>query len=377
MKISRIIAVMESIAPPQLAADWDNVGLLVGDPEEKARKLLLCIDLTPSVLEEALRGGAGMVMAYHPVIFKPVARLTSTDAPVVYQAARRGLAVYSMHTAYDAAPGGANDMLADVMGLMDRRPLEAIVRRGQCKIVVFTPGDDMHRVSEAAFAAGAGRIGNYLDCAFFAHGIGTFCGGAGSHPTIGRTGEHEAAEELRLEIIAPLAKASAVCDAIRAAHSYETPAVDVYPLEDFPEGCGMGRIGRLAKPASLSALVARVKKATGCDKVLLAQPEGGKKPSPRRSSPRSGTVTTAACCAGAGGGLYRAALAAGAQLYLTGEMRHHDALAATAGGMTVVCLGHSNSERIALASLAQRLSLALPGLAVACSAADRDPFVVG
>ena len=368
---------MESIAPPQLAADWDNVGLLVGDPQVHTRKLLLCIDLTASVLEEAFRVGAGMVMAYHPVIFKPVARLTSTDTPVVYQAARRGLAVYSMHTAYDAAPGGANDVLADVLGLTDRRPLEPIVRRGQCKIVVFVPGDDMHRVCEAAFAAGAGRIGNYRDCAFFTHGIGTFCGGIGSHPTIGRAGEHEAAEELRLEIVAPLANASAVCDAIRAAHSYETPAVDVYPLEDLPEGCGMGRIGRLARPASLSTLVARVKKATGCDKVLLAQPDGGKKPSPGRTSPRSAALATAACCAGAGGGLYRAALAGGAQVYLTGEMRHHDALAATAAGMAVICLGHSNSERIALASLAQRLSLALPGLAVARSAADRDPFVVG
>jgi dinuclear metal center YbgI/SA1388 family protein len=377
MKVSEVVKVLESVAPPYLAADWDNVGLLVGDRAAEARKLLLCIDLTEAVLAEAVRTAARMVMAYHPVIFKPLGRVTAEDSPTVYQAARQGIAVYSMHTAYDAAPGGTNDVLADVLGLTARRPLEATCRRQQCKIVVFTPPDDLHRVCEAAFAAGAGRIGNYRDCAFFAHGIGAFCGEAGSHPTIGQVGQHEAAEELRLEIIAPLSKAASVCDAIRAAHSYETPAIDVYPLADFPEGCGAGRVGLLARPATVARLIARVKKATGLKNVLVAQAAGrgqaGARAARRRLRPAR-PVTVAACAAGAGGSLVRAAAAAGAQFYLTGELRHHDALAATAAGMTVVCLGHSNSERIALTVLARRLSLALPKLAVALSQADADPF---
>jgi dinuclear metal center YbgI/SA1388 family protein len=376
MKVSKIAAELERIAPLELAAEWDNVGLLAGDPATEVGKLLLCVDLTEAVLEEATRTGSAMVMAYHPVIWKPIGRVTAADSPVVYQAVRWGIAVYSMHTAYDAAPGGTNDALADMLGLVDRRAIQPIARRGQCKIVVFTPPDDLHRVCEAAFAAGAGRIGNYRDCAFFAHGIGTFCGGPGSQPTVGRAGEHEAAEELRLEVIAPLSKAAAVCDAIRAAHGYETPAVDVYPLEDFPEGCGAGRIGRLASPANVRTLVARIKRATGLKRVLVASAAVRGKPG-RRAPRRAERLTTVACCAGAGGGVFRAAVAEGAQLYLTGEIRHHDALAAAAAGMTVVCLGHSNSERIALAALAERLSLALPRVRVVCSASDRDPFVIG
>ncbi|MCK4277498.1 MAG: Nif3-like dinuclear metal center hexameric protein, partial [Phycisphaerae bacterium] len=123
MKVRDVVDVLETVAPPDLAAEWDNVGLLIGDGEAVARKLMLCIDLTEDVLGEAIRAGAKMVMAYHPVIFKPVSRLTSDSAPVVCEALRQGISVYSMHTALDAAPGGTNDVLADAMGLDARAPL--------------------------------------------------------------------------------------------------------------------------------------------------------------------------------------------------------------------------------------------------------------
>jgi len=366
MKVSEIIKAMEAIVPPSLAASWDNVGLLIGDPAAKAGKLLLCIDLTAAVLEEARAAGAGMVMAYHPPIFKPLSRLTPEAAPAVYEATRRGVAVYSMHTALDAAVGGTHDALADAVGIGARSPLEPTIRKGQCKVVTFVPNEDLSRVAEATFSAGAGRISSYFDCAFFVHGIGAFCGGPGTHPRIGMTGRHEATEEMRLEVIAPLDKAAAVCAAIRSAHSYETPAIDVYPLEEFPDGCGMGRIGRLARPAGLATLTGRVKKAAGVQKALVAVSGGraGKK------------ISVAACCAGSCGELWKAAASAGAQVYVTGEMRHHDALAAAAAGMAVICLGHSHSERLALKSLAQRLRDGLPKLKVELSRQDRDPFEV-
>ncbi|MFB3894316.1 MAG: Nif3-like dinuclear metal center hexameric protein [Phycisphaerae bacterium] len=376
MRVSEVVAELEKLAPPSLAAGWDNVGLLVGDADEEVRKVLLCIDLTEPVLAEAARTGARMVMAYHPVIFKPIGRLTAQAAPAAYKAARAGLAVYSMHTALDAAVGGTNDALADLLGLTNRRPLEPSVGRDNCKIVTFAPPDDLSRVAEAAFAAGAGRIGNYYDCAFFAHGIGSFCGGEGSHPSIGLAGRHEATEEMRLEIVAPRNRAAAVCEAIRATHSYEAPVVDVYPLEDVPPGCGMGRIGRLARPTSAPALITRLKRATGLGNITVALARGG---GPNRARPALtglAKVTTAACAAGACGDLYKAAVAGGATFLLTGEMRHHDALAATRAGLTVACLGHSNSERIALAGLAKRLSEMAPRLTVAVSQADRDPFAV-
>jgi len=370
MKLADIIEALEALAPPHWAEDWDNVGLLVGDAGADVRRILLCVDLRREVLAEAGRARAAMVLAYHPVIFKPLPRVTAADAPLVYEAVRRGIAVYSVHTAFDVVRGGTHDVLAGAMGLTDARPLAPTRTHHECKVVVFVPPDDLSRVADAAFAAGAGRIGNYFDCAFFCHGIGAFCGGAGTHPTVGHTGRHETPEELRLEVIAPRTQAAGVCRAIRSAHSYETPAIDVYPLESCPEGCGLGRIGPLPRAVSVRTLIGRIKAATGLKKLLVARPAAhtaGRKPPP---------VVTAACGAGACGALHRDAAAAGATFYLTGEMRHHDLLAATAAGLTVACLGHSNSERIALDSLAKRLSPLLDKVAVAVSKHDRDPLEI-
>lgn len=369
MKVSDVVRALGSLAPVQMAAEWDNVGLLVGDETATVRKLVLCIDLTEEVLAEVLAVKAQMVMAYHSPIFKPVSRLTACDQPVVYTAARRGLAVYSMHTALDAAPGGTNDVLADVLGLVARRPLAPTVRSGQCKVVVFVPPDDLQRVCQAAFGAGAGVIGNYQDCAFFCHGIGSFYGVSGTAPAVGRPGQHEAVEELRLETVTPAANVPVVLAAIRASHSYEEPAIDVYPIEEHPEGCGLGRIGVLPRPATVRTLVERIKKATGLKKLLVAG-----RPSRTGGIGKPALVRTVACTAGACGDLWRAAAEAGATFFLTGEMRHHDALAAEAAGMTVVCLGHSNSERITLPNLAKQIKLLLPKLSVATARSDRDPF---
>lgn len=376
MKVNDIVAVCESIAPPELAAEWDNVGLLVGDADAKVARVMLCIDLTAGVLEEARKANARMVLAYHPVIFKPISRITSSSSPVAYAAARAGVAVYSMHTALDAAAGGTNDVLADAMGLQDRRPIEPVAGSARCKLVVFVPPDDLSRVAEAAFTAGAGRIGNYHDCAFFCHGIGAFSAGEGAHPAIGAAGHHEVTEELRLEIIAPRERSAELVRAVRAAHSYEQPAIDLYPLEKLSdgdaEGCGMGRIGRLPRAVSVRAIVDRLKKATGVRRVLLAKAAKAAKTSARGAA----KVKIAACCAGSCGSLYKQAADAGADVFVTGEMRHHDALAAAALGMTVVCLGHSNSERITLKHLAVRLRKLLPKLDVTVSRRDADPFEI-
>ena len=373
MKISQIVNSLEQIAPPGLAEEWDNVGLLIGDRGANVRKVMLCIDLTSEVLSEAVAGKVQMVMAYHPVIFKPVSRLTADGNEVIYEAARRGISVYSMHTALDVAPGGTNDVLADAMGLRQRKPLEPSAGPGDCKIVVFAQAEEVADVARAAFAAGAGVIGNYTHCAFFGYGIGSFAGGPGSNPTIGRPQQAEAAEEVRLEMICPPRRVADVCAAIRSAHSYETPAIDVYQLSGVRDGCGMGRIGALLHPATVATLISRVKKATGIKRVLLA---ARPRPKASKGGGKGGLVSVVACGAGSCGGLWKTALAAGAAFYLTGEMRHHDALAAAGAGLTVVCLGHSNSERITMASVARRIAEAMPKLKVTVSKLDRDPFEI-
>jgi dinuclear metal center YbgI/SA1388 family protein len=371
MKVADVVRVMEALAPTDLAADWDNVGLLLGDLTAKVSKVLVCVDLTEPVLAEALRVRAQMVVAHHPVIFQSVARLTAEDTPVVYAAARRGLAVYAAHTNLDVARGGTNDVLAEALGLADRRPLEPVAREEQCKVVTFVSPDDLSRVGSAAFVAGAGRIGNYRDCAFFCHGIGSFVGALGSRPAVGQAGRHEVTEELRLEMICARSKAAGVCAAIRAAHGYEEPAIDVYALGDASLDCGYGRVGKLKRPVTVQTLINRMKKLAGARKVRLATAPGG-----RRGDGKGALVTTAACCAGSGGSYVRAAVAQGATFYAAGEVSHHDAVEAVAAGMTVVCLGHGNSERLAMARLAERLCERLPKLKVAAAQQDRDPYSV-
>ncbi|MBT3200314.1 MAG: Nif3-like dinuclear metal center hexameric protein [Phycisphaerales bacterium] len=374
MKTAQIVNLLEQIAPPSLAEDWDNVGLLVGDRAANVRKVMLCIDLTPEVLEEAITEKVQMVMAYHPVIFKPISRVTSDANEVVYQAARHGISVYSMHTALDVAPGGTNDVLADAMGIgAQRKPLEAADGPGECKVVVFAQAEEVAEIARAAFAAGAGVIENYTDCAFFGYGIGSYAGGPDSCPTIGHRDQTEAVEEVRLELVCPPHRVSQVCDAIRSAHSYETPAIDVYQLSAAGSGGGMGRVGALPRPVTVATLISRIKKATGIKRVLLA---ARPRPKASKGSGKGGLVSVAACGAGACGSMWKQALAAGAGFYLTGEMRHHDALAATNAGLTVVCVGHSNSERITMTVLAKRIADAMPKLKVTVSKLDKDPFEI-
>lgn len=363
VRVADVCRALEAIAPPTLATEWDNVGLLIGEESAAVRRMLLTIDLTEGVVREARRSRTKMVVTYHPPIFRPVLRLTAKATPVAYAAARAGMAVYAIHTALDAAPGGTNDVLAEAVGIADARPLEPTVREGDFKVVAFVPAEDLGRVATAAFAAGAGQVGNYSECCFYTPGVGTFRGGAGSHPTRGRPGGREEVEELRFEVVVGRNRLGEVVDAVRDAHSYETPVIDVYPLRHVPEGADQGRIGRLERAVTLPGLLGRIKRALGVQKVLVA----GRRP---------GRITMAACCAGSCGDVFQSAADGGAEVYVTGEMRHHDALAAAAAGMTVVCVGHSNSERITLAKLAPRVADALPQLKVKISQADRDPFEI-
>ncbi|MFW6132889.1 MAG: Nif3-like dinuclear metal center hexameric protein, partial [Planctomycetota bacterium] len=224
-------------------------------------------------------------------------------------------------------------------------------------------------VSDAAFAAGAGQIGEYHDCAFFTHGIGAFCGGKDTSPTIGAAGEHGAAEEVRLEMVAPRRRAAEVTAAIRSAHSYETPVVDVLPLITPTAGSGLGRIGELPRPVTVRTLVGRIKKALGVARLRVAGAPGTD-----GGPQKANLVSTVACCAGSGKALVGEAVAAGAGLYLTGEIGHHETLDAVEAGLTVVAAGHGNSERPAMRRLAARLDQVLRGVDVLPAESDRDPL---
>lgn len=366
MQLQHLVDALEAIAPTRYAEAWDNVGLLVGDLKQPVARAMLTIDYTPAVACEAAGAGCDAVVAYHPPIFKPLLARVTADGPtaLIYDAARRGVAIYSPHTALDVADGGTNDVLADALGLVGRSPLKVTEGKPtQSKLVTFVPADALERVSRAIFAAGAGRIGNYSACSFRTQGTGTFYGEAGSHPTVGEAGRLEQAPEVKIETIVPMANVDAVIRALRQAHPYEEPAFDLNVLAAVPEGRGLGRVGYLPQPASAKAVIERVKGELGLDRVLVA-------------GPTDTEVMRAAVCAGACGNLLDHAIAAKAQLFLTGEVRHHDALRAAGAGVTVVCTLHSNSERVALGRLAANLAERLPDLPVVLSRTDRDPFQI-
>lgn len=361
MKLADVISALERIAPTRYAESWDNVGLLVGDPKQEIARAMLAIDYTDAVAEEAQGAKCGLIITYHPPLFHAVKRLHAGE--LVFDAIRRGVAIYSPHTALDVAEGGTNDMLADVIGLVERSPLRLVEpKASEYKLVTFVPEKDVERVSRALFDAGAGRIGNYTSCSFRSGGTGTFFGEAGTNPAVGQSGRLEMAAEVRVETIVEIRDIERVIRALRKSHPYEEPAFDLNQLAARPTGLGLGRVGTLP-PTPRVTLIDKIKRELDLDHLLV-------------SGPTEGEVTKAAVCAGACGDLLDDAIRAGVGLYLTGEIRHHDAIKAARAGVTVVCTLHSNSERAVLKRLKKKLEELAPGVDVRISHADRDPFVV-
>lgn len=361
MLLSELLPVLDALAPLRDAESWDNVGLLVGNPRHPVHNILLTIDYTPEVAQEALERSCDLVIAYHPPIFEPLKRL-SPDS-LVFQAIQSGIALYSPHTAADVAPGGTNDFLADVVGMIERKPLRPSPSKESSFRMVFTvPEAQRELVCQAVCQAGAGWIGNYSSCTFQSEGIGTFYGQPGTLPTVGKAGQLERVPEVRIEVPVPAHKIEPVLAALRAVHPYEEPAIDLYPLHIPSGNRGLGRVGTVER-VSRKILLERIRKGLGLQQLLVA-------------GPVEGEVQKIAVGAGACGDLIQDALKAKVELYLTGEIRHHDALKAAKAGMTVVCTLHSNSERAWLRYLKGQLEPRLQDVHIWLSEEDHDPFQV-
>jgi dinuclear metal center YbgI/SA1388 family protein len=353
---------LDRFAPPALAAEWDNVGLIVGDPSANVERVLTCLTVTPPVVAEAVDTRVQLIITHHPMLFRASKRLTTITAEgrMLLELIRAGVAVYSPHTAFDNTTGGINDVLARRLGLTDLMPLRKQPGPRQCKVVVFVPEKDLDRVADAMFAAGAGNIGEYSQCSFRLVGTGTFFGSDAANPTIGDKGRREEVSEWRLEAICPEAAADRVVLAMRRAHSYEEPAYDVYPLRSTAAAAGAGRIGVLAAPVALAELARRVKTALNAQLVQVVG-------DPARTAQR------VALACGAAGEFLGDAIVAGADVFLTGEMRFHDYLAAQAQNVALLLPGHYATERCGIEDLAERLQRDFPGLQVSASRRERDP----
>lgn len=392
MKVHDLIDALESFASPTLAEDWDNVGLILGSREDDLRgPVLLTIDLTERVAEEAIGLRCSAVVSYHPPLFHAVKRVTdgsgsSTSQRVALKLLRAGIAAYSPHTALDAASGGVTDWLAD--GLInpeaarnvkpgecltagaDRRALMASKRvdvHQQLKIVTFVPEKAIEQVRGALASAGAGKIGNYEVCSFATPGKGTFKGNEESNPAVGERGHLEQVAELRLEMVCARRSLALALQTLRQFHPYEEPAIDVYPLEPQPDRrIGAGRRIMLDQPCSLRELAERLKRHLGIQAVKVA-PAGGDL---EQKVSRIGIVP------GAGASLAGAAVADSCDVFVTGEMKYHEVNMAVDAGMSVMLGGHTPTERGFLSRLQAILAGKLRGVEVRVSTSDRNPIVL-
>jgi dinuclear metal center YbgI/SA1388 family protein len=361
--IADLDAWLERFAPTALAEPWDNVGLLIGDPEAPCRRVMTCLTVTPDSADEAVAERADMIVSHHPVLFKPTKTLRADhpETAHLWRLARAGAAIYSPHTALDNAEHGINAGLARRLGLIDVGPLRPTPPASLHKVVVFGPRTDREPVLAAAFAAGAGKIGAYGECSYSSPGVGTFFGDDSTHPAVGEPGRRESVREWRVEVLCPARRLPAVLDAIRSAHSYEEPAIDVYSIHPARSGPGIGRLGRLPNPEPLGALAERIADALPAPGLQFVG-------DPARP------VTRVAIACGAGDEFLPDAARAGADVLLTGEARFHRALEAESLGLALILAGHYATERPGVEDLADALAPAFPDLRVWPSRAERDPL---
>ncbi len=315
-------------------ADWDNVGILAGDPDRPVRTILVALDATPAVIERCRTSKADLLVTHHPVIHSPL-QAVRPDRPgsaAAYRLLSMGVAVLSAHTNADVAPQGVSHVLARRIGLRRIRPLIPGAPSDACKVVVFVPPDRADAVLAALSEAGGGRIGAYSRCSFRTPGTGTFLPEAGSSPWAGSRGVLERVEEIRLESVVASPRVSDVLRAIRSVHPYEEPAIDVLPLRGGALGGGIGAIGERERRAPLSRVLEEIHRSVRPSWILVAGPS-------RRSVGRIAVV------GGSGSEFAEEARRAGADLFVTADVKYHRALEAAAGDMPVADIGHGSGEK--------------------------------
>jgi dinuclear metal center YbgI/SA1388 family protein len=362
--VAEVLGAVDRLAPFRLAETWDNVGLILGDRRQEVRRILVSLDLSDAVCDEAAAVGADLHFMHHPPIFKAMERLT-TDTSAGRLALRvlgDRRSLIAAHTNLDSARGGLCDLLAGLAGMEDLRPLQPTPPAWRYKAVVFVPEEALDAVRAAAFAAGAGHIGHYTECSFSADGEGTFLPGEAAHPSVGEIGKRSTVRERRLEMLIDERRIAAVVAAIHRVHPYEEPVIDVYPLHGASASAGIGRSGRLAQPTTLGDLAERIRRALGSPTLGVAG-------DPSRLIERVALVT------GSGSSVLEPVVDSGAQVYLTGELKYHEVEELAARGVSVILGGHYRTERVPLEAWTPRLANELPGVEVRLSERERDSLV--
>lgn len=346
-KIANIVGIINKIAPMALAEEWDNPGLQIGDHAAEVTRVMVALDPTPDVIDSALKASCQLLVTHHPLIFRPLKSI-STATPLgasIQKAIKGGLSILSLHTNYDIASGGLNDLLAAKIGLSSSIPLKVTTVTELVKLVVFVPIEQLEELRRALFPFTATQ-GSYRDCSFSADGVGTFTPQEGAEPFIGTVGELAKVSEERLELLILRTQLPRAVKALLAAHPYEEPAFDIYPVLNDGEKLGIGRIGRLSEPLTLAEYVGQLKKNLSAPLLRYVGDPAAK-------------ISKVALCSGSGASLLHDAARAGADVLVTGDVKYHEARDAEDLGIALIDAGHFSSEIIMIHDVSKRLGLAL------------------
>ncbi len=361
MKVSEIINYLSATVPLTLQEDYDNSGLQLGDESMDISSVLLSVDVTEDIVDEAIKDGSGLIITHHPLIFNGLRRISNRTLTerVITRAIKNDIAIYSAHTNLDIIPGGVSYRMAHKIGLKDISPLTEI--KGKLlKLAVFVPEKNVDDVRMAMFNAGAGSIGSYDHCSFNTAGEGSFRAGEGAKPHTGEVGRDHFEKEIKIEVILPDYKKSAVVSAMIKSHPYEEVAYDIFRLENALPGAGLGCIGDLVEAVHAKEFIKNIAEIFDARGVKYS---GGV----------DGTVKKVAVCGGSGSSLIKNALASGADIFITADIKYHSFFEGNKR-MIIADIGHYESEKYSLEILYELITKKFPKFAVRFSKNNTNPI---
>lgn len=361
MKISNVIGFLESRVPRSMQEAYDNCGLLVGDREQAITGVLIALDCTPEIVEEAEQTNCNLIIVHHPVIFKGLKKLTGTNAveQTIIACIQKNIALYAIHTNLDNYQFGVNQEIGKRLGLKELRilrPKKEVLN----KLIVYVPVDAASAVSEAVFSAGAGNIGNYKECSFTLEGTGTFMPVGDANPTTGELNVRSELRELRMEFLLSTHVIDPVLKAMREAHPYEEVAYELIALQNENQTEGSGMYGELEKPLDEVTFLAQLKKDFNCGCI-------------RHTKLLGRQIKRVAFCGGSGSFLLQDAKAVGADVFITGDFKYHEFFDAEEE-LVIADIGHYESEQFTVNLLADILTENFSTFAVRLTGINTNPI---
>ncbi len=360
MKVKDISSFLENIAPLAHQEDYDNAGLIVGDPEMDIKKGLVCLDCTEDIVGEAIDNNCDLIVSHHPILFGGLKKINVTTyvERVITTAIKNDIAIYAMHTNLDNDRYGVNSKLCDKLGLKD---CEILVPKSGTfkKLYTFCPSDQSEKVRKALFEAGAGHIGNYSECSFNTEGHGTFKGKEGTDPYVGKPGELHQENETKIETIFPARLQQKIVDVLCTAHPYEEVAYDIIQLDNTSTMIGAGMIGHLDPPQSESNYLKKVKEILGTNCI-------------RHTKFLDSDVNKVAVCGGSGSFLLNAAIEKGATIFITSDLKYHQFFDAEEK-IVIADIGHYESEQHTIELIYDLIKKKFPTFAVLFTKVNTNP----